>query len=62
MLLNRHLSPSVSNNSDSNYENDDVIFYVLHFTPFSAKECETQQVGVLIIFQICIWEVILGPK
>jgi len=40
----------------------DVVAYVLHFTPFIAKECETWQVGVVIIFQICIWEVILGPK
>jgi len=32
---------SVSNNSGSNYDNVDVVVHVLHFTPFSAKECET---------------------
>ena len=51
MLLNRwHLSSSVSNNSGSNYDNVDVVVYVLHFMPFIAKECETQQVGVVILF------------
>jgi hypothetical protein len=61
MLLN--LSSFVSNESGSNYDSVDiVVVYVLHFLPFSAKECKTKQVGVLIIFQICIWEVMFGPK
>jgi len=60
MFLN--LSSFVSNESGSNYDSVDVVVYVLHFLPFSAKECETKQVGVVIIFQICIWEVMFGPK
>jgi hypothetical protein len=60
VLLN--LSLFVSSESGSNYDSVDVVVYVLHFSPFSAKECETKQVGILIIFKICIWEVILGPK
>ena len=57
MLLNR----SVSNNSGNNYDIVDVV-HVLHFTPFSARECENQQAVVMIIFKICIWEMILGSK
>jgi len=57
MLLNR----SVSNNSGSNYDIVDVV-YELHFTPFTARACGTRQVVVVIIFKICIWEVILGSK
>jgi len=58
MLLNR----TVSNNSGSNYDIVDDDVYVLHFTPFSARECENQQAVVVIIFKICIWEMILGSK